>query len=110
MKASEDRLVAVRDQLEQGPVGIPEVDAGTVALCAAARDRPLLDLDAGAAQVLDGAADRAAPDEAEVGVARPDGIGGPRRRFGAGAADIQLLRAQTSGERSRGEPLDPRPQ
>ena len=68
----------VRDELEQAAVRIPEVDALTASTCAQALDRAFLDVNAMLLEVPRRVVDRTRPDEADVGVAGPHGIGGTR--------------------------------
>src|SRR5262245_49221133 len=81
----------VRDELEQRPVGVAEVDALALAVGAAARDRADLDLDASGRQVLDRAGDRAVPHEAQIAVPRADAVARDRRGVHARPVDVQLL-------------------
>src|SRR5436305_9805310 len=83
--------LTVGDQLEQSAVGIAEVHARAATLPAGALRRAELDLHAVREQVRHGFLGCAVPDEAEVAVARPHGIGGARNGARAGAVDVQLL-------------------
>src|SRR5262249_34000191 len=58
----------VRDELEQAPVGIPEIDARPAIARAEARDRPELDVHAPLAQMRYGVLDPPRPYEAQVAV------------------------------------------
>src|SRR5712691_11678994 len=81
----------IRNELEQAPVWITEVDALTRSACTLPLDRPFLDGDALLLQVLRRVRDRAGPDEAEVGVAGPHRVGGARMGRRPSAVDVQLL-------------------
>ena len=85
------RQLRVRDQLEQGPIGVAEVDARAGALGAGARDRPEFDLDAHAFEVRHRVFDRRRPDEAQICTARCDRR--PRVRFAVDTrtVDVQLV-------------------
>src|SRR4051812_11309644 len=65
-RARAGALALVRDELEQRPVGVGEVDARAGALGAGAGDGARLDLDRVALEVVDRLLDRAGPDETQV--------------------------------------------
>src|SRR5919197_171294 len=70
--------LCVRDQLEQRPVRVAEVDARAGAAGAGPLTWPELGLDAARAEVRDRLVRRPGEVKAEVAVARPHGIGGAR--------------------------------
>src|SRR5215210_308455 len=87
----------VRDELEQGPVRVPEVDARAGAPGAETLDGALLDLDAVLLQVSQSVLDRARPLEAEVAVARLHGELRARRGVHARAVQVELLISEPVG-------------
>src|ERR671936_816718 len=80
----------VGDELDQAPVGVTEVDARAPPCGPRALDGTLDDLDAVGPEVLDGAVDRAVPDEAHIAPPRPHRLRGAGRRRRAGAVDVEL--------------------
>src|SRR5260221_3134597 len=87
----------VRNQLEQAPVRVAEVDARAGATRPQALDRAELDFDSLAPEMLDGALDRSVPDEAEVAVPRPDRVGRARKGLAARPVHVQLLAGEPVG-------------
>jgi hypothetical protein len=89
----------VRDELEQRPVRVAEVDAHARAAGAGALDRAGLDRDASGAKVLDRRLDRAVPHEAEVAVSRAHGLPGYEvADVRSRPVDVQALLADCVGE------------
>lgn len=79
-------------------IRIAEVDARALPAGARPLDRPLDDLDAERAEVVEGTLDGAVPDEAEIAVPRPHRVGRDGKRVDARPVDVELLVAEPVGE------------
>ena len=89
-----ERVLVVRDQLEQAAIWVAEVDARPLAARTPALHRAKLDLHVVGSQMTYRALDRPRPGEAEIAPARLYRNPRERLRFDAGRVDIELLLAE----------------
>src|ERR671937_2179606 len=93
------KISGVRDELEQAPVRVPEIEARSVPAPAAAAHGPPLDRHAASGQVLHRLLDRALPDEADVAVPRLHRLSRDEAaHVHAGAVHVHLLVAEAVGK------------